>query len=121
MLVEAGDLVALAAALGWAGTTVLARYISRSIPALWYNALRIAIASAAMLAVAPWTLARTDLTQVSGLASALLMISVLTGFGVGDTAFFESMRRIGVSRAAPIVGCHPLVTALLAVAFLAEP
>lgn len=30
--VEAGDLVALAAALGWAVTTVMARYISRAVP-----------------------------------------------------------------------------------------
>lgn len=121
MLVELGDLVALAAALGWAGTTVLARYISRDIPALWYNALRIAIAALAMLAVSPWTLGRVDLSSLSLLALSLLLISVLTGFAVGDTAFFESMRRIGVARAAPIAGCHPLVTASLAVAFLGEP
>ena len=121
MLVELGDLVALAAALGWAGTTVMARYISREVSALWYNALRVAVASAAMLAVSPWTLARIDLSDVSLLALSLLLISVLTGFAIGDTAFFESMRRIGVARAAPIAGCHPLVTALLAVAFLAEP
>ena len=48
LLVEAGDLVALAAALGWAGTTVMARHISRAIPSVWYNALRVAIASAAI-------------------------------------------------------------------------
>jgi drug/metabolite transporter (DMT)-like permease len=121
MPVEAGDLVALAAALGWAGTTVMARYISRAIPAVWYNAFRIAIASAVMLAAAPWTLGNADLSRVSAGALGMLIISVLTGFTVGDTAFFESMRRIGVARAAPIAGCHPLVTALLAVAFLGEP
>jgi len=121
MLVEVGDLVALAAALGWAGTTVLARYISRAIPALWYNALRIAIAALAMLAASPWTLGRADLANVSALALGLLFASVLTGFAVGDTAFFEAMRRIGVARAAPVAGSHPLVTALLAVAFLGEP
>ena len=118
---EVGDLVALAAALGWAGTTVLARYISRAIPALWYNALRIGIAALAMLMVSPWTLARVDLANVSMLALGLLLVSVLTGFAVGDTAFFEAMRRIGVARAATIAGCHPLVTALLAVFFLGEP
>src|SRR3954467_1338471 len=121
MPVEAGDLVALAAALGWAGTTIMARYISRAIPAVWYNAFRIAIASAVMLAVAPWTVGQADLSRVSAWALGLLVISVLAGFTIGDTAFFESMRRIGVARAAPIAGCHPLVTALLAVAFLGEP
>lgn len=121
MLVEVGDLVALASALGWAGTTVMARHISRSIPALWYNALRVGIGSLVMVAISPWTLARADLGNVSALAIVLLLVSVLTGFAVGDTAFFESMRRIGVARASPIAGCHPLVTALLAVTFLGEP
>ena len=54
-------------------------------------------------------------------ALGLLFVSVLTGFAIGDTAFFEAMRRIGVARAAPVAGSHPLVTALLAVAFLGEP
>lgn len=116
-----GDVVALAAALGWAGTTALARHISRSIPAIWYNALRIAIASVAMALALPWTLGGTDLAAVSLAALGLLLVSVVTGFAVGDTAFFESMRRIGVARAAPIAGSHPLVTALLAVLFLGEP
>jgi drug/metabolite transporter (DMT)-like permease len=121
VFVEFGDLVALAAAVGWASTTVLARYISREMSALWYNGLRVAIAAAAMLAISPWTLRPADLADVSVLALGLLLVSVLTGFAVGDTAFYESMRRIGVARAAPIAGCHPLVTALLAVVLLAEP
>lgn len=121
IFVEFGDLVALAAALTWAGTTVLARFIARAIPALWYNALRVGIAALAMLAVLPWTLGQSDLSRLTVTSLALLLISVLTGFAVGDTAFFESMRRIGVARAAPVAGCHPLVTALLAVAFLGEP
>jgi drug/metabolite transporter (DMT)-like permease len=121
LVVEAGDLVALAAALGWAGTTVMARHISTMIPAVWYNALRMTIGSVVMLAAIPWTVARADLSGVTGWAFALLVISVGAGFIVGDTAFFESMRRIGVARAAPIAGCHPLVTAVLAVAFLGEP
>ena len=121
MLIESGDIVSLLAAFGWATTTVMARHISRSIPAVWYNALRILIASVAMLAVLPWTLGHTDLSTVSGTAFLLLFLSVLAGFALGDTAFYEGMRRIGVARAAPIAGCHPLVTALLAVIFLNEP
>jgi drug/metabolite transporter (DMT)-like permease len=121
MALGVGDVVALAAALGWAATTVMARYISRAMPALWYNALRIAIAAAVLLAVSPWTLGRADLSQLTFLGLSFLLMSVLTGFAVGDTSFFESMRRIGVARAAPVAGCHPLVTAVLAVAFLGEP
>lgn len=121
MFLVFGDLVALAAALGWAMTTVMARQISRVIPSFWYNAIRILIASVMMLAVLPWTLTHADLSRLTLTALGLLLLSVLTGFALGDTCFFESMRRIGVARAAPIAGCHPLVTALLAVIFLAEP
>src|SRR3954469_25691449 len=121
MSIEGGELVALGAALVGGGTTVMARYISLAIPAVWYNAFRITIASAVMLAVAPWTVGQADLSRVSAWALGLLVISVLAGFTIGDPAFFAPMRRIGVARAAPIAGCHPLVTALLAVAFLGEP
>jgi drug/metabolite transporter (DMT)-like permease len=121
MSIEVGDLVALASALGWAGTSVLARSISLAIPALWYNALRITVASVIMAAMLPWTLGRGDLAAVSWTALGLLLGSVLTGFALGDTAFFESMRRLGVARAAPIAGSHPLITALLAVLVLGEP
>ncbi|MGE3913554.1 MAG: DMT family transporter [Chloroflexota bacterium] len=121
MLIEFGDIVSLSAALGWATTTVMARHIARSIPAIWYNALRIGIASIGMFLLLPWTLGQTDLAQVSASAFLLLLVSVLAGFALGDTAFYEGMRRIGVARAAPIAGCHPLVTAMLAVVFLGEP
>ncbi|MCC6175510.1 MAG: DMT family transporter [Chloroflexi bacterium] len=121
MPVDLGDLVALAGAIGWAGTSVLARVMSRWIPALWYNALRIVVASVAMLAILPWTLAQADMSGLSLKVLVLLLLSVLVGFGIGDTAFFESMRRIGVARAAPIAGANPLLTAVLAVAFLGEP
>ena len=121
MPIEAGDLVALAAAFGWAGTSVTARAMSRHVPAAWYNALRIAVAAVVLLACLPWTLGRADPAGLTLPALALLFGSVFAGFGIGDTAFFESMRRLGVARAMPIAGCHPLVTGLLAVAFLGEP
>ena len=121
MPVDVGDLVALAAAFGWAGTGVTARAMSHRVPAAWYNALRITVAAAVLLLCLPWTLGRVDLGVVTAPALALLFGSVFAGFGIGDTAFFESMRRLGVARAMPIAGCHPLVTGLLAVVVLGEP
>ena len=121
MPIDAGDLVALAAAFGWAGTSVTARAMSRHASAAWYNALRITVAAALLLACLPWTLAGADLSGITVPALALLFGSVIAGFGIGDTAFFESIRRLGVARAMPIAGCHPLVTGLLAVALIGEP
>jgi drug/metabolite transporter (DMT)-like permease len=121
MLVEPGDIVALASSLGWAGTSVLARYLSNVIPAFWYNAIRIGVAAAIMVAVLPWSLTTGEVPTLTPVNVALLVGSVLTGFAIGDTCYFESMRRLGVARAAPIAGCHPLLTAVLAVAILREP
>jgi drug/metabolite transporter (DMT)-like permease len=121
MLVDWGDLVALSAAMGWASTTVMARHVGKSVPSVWYNAIRVIIASIAMLALLPWTLGAADLSNVSWRAHSLLLASVITGFTIGDTAFYEAMRRIGVARAATVSGCYPLVTGVLAVTFLSEP
>jgi len=119
--VDDGDLVALAAAFGWACTGLAARAASRQIPAAWYNALRIVVAAAALLLALPWTLGRATLDGVGVAQLALLIGSVIVGFGIGDTAFFESMRRLGVARAMPIAGCHPLITGIMAVLLLGEP
>ena len=95
--------------------------MSRHVAAAWYNALRITVAAALLLVCLPWTLGHTDPGAITATALALLCGSVVAGFGIGDTAFFESIRRLGVARAMPIAGCHPLVTGLLAVVILGEP
>jgi len=74
--VEAGDLVALAAAFGWAGTSVTARAMSRRVPAAWYNALRITVAAAVLLACLPWTLGQPDPAAITAPVLALLFGSV---------------------------------------------
>ena len=116
-----GDLVALAAAMCWASTSLLARASSRAMPPLWFNALRCAVGALGMLLLLPWTVARADLHGVTPTALVLLVASTVLGIGIGDTAFFASMKRLGVSRAMPIAGSYPLLTALLAVPLLGEP
>jgi drug/metabolite transporter, DME family len=51
---------------------------------------------------------------------AFMAVSVMTGLAFGDAIFFESVRRIGVSRAMPIAMAFPLISTLLAAAFLGE-
>jgi drug/metabolite transporter (DMT)-like permease len=50
-----------------------------------------------------------------------LAVTMLLAVGVGDTAFFESMRRLGIARAMTISTSYPLMAALLALWFLGEP
>ena len=119
--VNFGDLVALAAALCWASTSLLARALSRALPPLWFNAFRCAVGALGMLLLLPWTLARADAGAITAIPLVLLVVSTILGIGIGDTAFFASMKRLGVSRAMPIASSYPLVTALLAVPLLGEP
>jgi drug/metabolite transporter (DMT)-like permease len=50
-----------------------------------------------------------------------LSLSMVAGAVVGDTAYLISQDRIGVSHALPIAGAHPILTYLIALAFLGEP
>jgi drug/metabolite transporter (DMT)-like permease len=50
-----------------------------------------------------------------------LSFSMVAGAVVGDTAYLISQDRIGVSHAFPIAGAHPIMTYLVALAFLGEP
>jgi drug/metabolite transporter (DMT)-like permease len=118
--ISLGDLVALVAALGWAGTSLMARALSGRVPALWYNALRFAAAAILLVLLLPWTLSQVDLSSVRLSALGFLLVSTVLGIGLGDTAFFESIRRLGVARAMPIASSYPLVTGVLAVWLLGE-
>jgi drug/metabolite transporter (DMT)-like permease len=50
-----------------------------------------------------------------------LSISMVAGAVVGDTAYLISQDRIGIAHAFPIAGAHPIMTYLVALAFLGEP
>jgi DME family drug/metabolite transporter len=119
--VNGGDMVALLAAVIWAGNSIVGRFASRAIPSVWYNALRLVVASLVMTLLLPWTIVRGDVSSVTLSTLGLLLLSVVAGYVVGDTAFIESMRLLGVARAAPIAGAHPLITSMLAVLVLGEP
>ncbi len=120
MPIAFGDVVALIASATWAGTSLVARALSRSVPPLWFNTLRCSIGSAAVVALLPWTLQHSDFGALTPTAVAFLFGSVILGMGIGDTAFFESIRRLGVARAMPIASSYPLLTAIIAVATLGE-
>lgn len=50
-----------------------------------------------------------------------LAVSMIFGIVIGDTLYFYSQERIGVSRAFPIAMSYPLLVYLLAAMFLEEP
>ncbi|MEM6330819.1 MAG: DMT family transporter [Planctomycetota bacterium] len=91
-----GELAALAAAAAWAVSTVLFRRLGTAIPPLPLNLCKGALAMpllGAVLLLSPGARAGAELWGVG-----LLALSGVVGIGVGDTAFFAALNRLGERR-----------------------
>ncbi len=105
---------ALLAALGFGASAVLVR------PALTHVSLTLGtfISVLASLLFIGTIAALTDfsaLFEVSLAALAWLAVLGLLSFAMGRQFYYRGIARLGVARAAPIVGATPLVAAVLAV------
>ena len=106
---------ALASALGWTLVTLVARDLTAQFPSLSLNIIRSAGASFLLVPVALTLGDVRSLGQVSALAWACLTVSVLAAIGIGDTAFFESTKSLGIGRAMTIATAgHPILASLFA-------
>lgn len=115
---QTGALAALAAALLWAVATVLYRRIGRTVGAAELNLLKGLLAIAFLLAAIA---IRGDLgSPLAARGVSLLLLSGALGIGIGDTAYFESLRHLG-SRLALLLGMlAPPLAGLIAFAALGE-
>jgi drug/metabolite transporter (DMT)-like permease len=112
---------ALTAALGWTLVSLLARDLAAHLPSLSLNIIRSAGGSLILVPVAIAAGNIASLGQVSAMAWACLTISVLTALGIGDTAFFESTKTLGLSRAMTIATAgHPLLASVFALWWFGE-
>ena len=59
--------------------------------------------------------------DMGGEMMAYLAVTMLLAVGLGDTAFFESTRLLGLARAMTVSTSYPLMAALLALWLLGEP
>jgi drug/metabolite transporter (DMT)-like permease len=114
----AGSIAGLLAALAWAANGLLIRAHGAGLHAVAINALRCTIASVVFVAV--WPLV-SNRAPVPPLAWLLLGLSTLLGLGLGDSLYFEAIKRISVARAMPISMAYPVLTAVGAVVLLHEP
>ncbi|WP_148883421.1 DMT family transporter [Thermococcus aciditolerans] len=112
-----GVVFALSAALLWAVGSLLARVSMRGISSLSLNVLRLFMGAALYLVV----LAIYGLPPLGTRGFLVLVASALIGFTLGDWLFFESIKILGVSRAALLVTPYPILTMLLAHLFLGRP
>jgi drug/metabolite transporter (DMT)-like permease len=115
-----GALYAAGSALSWTFTSLLVRSLSESFNSVTVNAIRSTIAAALILSWLAATGGAHDLGAMSWTALTLLTVSVVAAVGIGDTAFFESTRELGVARAMTVSMTYPLISAGLAALFLGE-
>jgi drug/metabolite transporter (DMT)-like permease len=115
-----GAACALLSALVWTLIGVSARALAPYFNTLTINMLRSALGGV-MLIVVVVALGRLHtLHDVSATAWGYLAVSVLTAFVIGDTAFFESTKTIGLARAMSISMIYPLIASGLGVWLLGE-
>ncbi len=117
-----GSVLALTAALCWAGTSVMLKSLTARIEAVSLNTLRTWIASIALLSLLPFA-RYIDAPQGMSLGAAgILMASSMMGMALGDTLYIKSLAYLDVSYSFPIAMClAPAMTALAAVIVLGEP
>jgi drug/metabolite transporter (DMT)-like permease len=115
-----GAACALLSAFVWTLIGVSARALAPYFNALTVNLLRSALGGVLLTGVV-LALGRLDtLGAVSLEAWVYLSISVVTAFAIGDTAFFESTKTIGLARAMTISMIYPLIASGLGVWLLGE-
>jgi drug/metabolite transporter (DMT)-like permease len=115
--VELGEVVGLLAALAWSTTGLLVRAHGAHIHAIVINALRLAISGCVFVLAWPFL---SDRQPVPSAAWLFLGTSMIAGLGIGDSLYFEALKRIGVARAMPISMGYPVLASAGAVILLHE-
>ena len=110
-----GALAALGCALLWALSSVLVKTQTERLSALFINAFRCAVGTAAF-GLAAIAAHRGLLARAPASAVLALVAGAILGFAAGDTLYYRSMRLIGVSRTLPISAAYPAFTMLVSVA-----
>lgn len=112
-----GALAALSAALAWAVAAVWFERVGRHVRPMELNLLK--GLGAILLMTLTLLVLGDSLAALPGWALGLLLLSGALGIGLGDSAYFAALRRVGVRRALLLGTLAPPLTALLGL-FLGE-
>ena len=114
---EIGEVIGLLSALSWGATGLLVRAHGPGVHAIVINAMRCSISGAVFIVLWPFISTRQPVPPAAWL---FLITSTVMGLGLGDSLYFEALKRIGVARAMPISMAYPVLAAIGAVVLLHE-
>ena len=113
-----GEIAALTAAFLWAASTEVFGQLGKQIPPLFLNFFKALMAIALILLTLIFK--PEGFQNISAKPVILLLLSGLIGLGLGDTAYFLALNRLGARRTLLIETLAPALTALGALVFLGE-
>lgn len=113
-----GESAALSAALLWAISSVIYSRLGLKISPLQLNLYK-GIIAIALIAIT-LMIQGTALINLSTSTVVLLTISGMIGIGLGDTAYFSALNRLGARRTLLLETSSPPMGALLALIFIGE-
>jgi drug/metabolite transporter (DMT)-like permease len=112
-----GELAGLLSACAWGATGIVIRAYLGAVPAVAVNTLRNSMSVLAFFLI--W-IGFSNRAAVPQAAVLFLIASMIVGLVIGDSLYFEALKRIGVARAMPISMGYPVLTSLLAALLLGE-
>ena len=116
-----GELASLSAAACWAVASILWARLGRLHHPVALNLIKCTLSSLLLMATL-WLLEGTPWPMGLGIADGLLLaLSGLAGLGIGDSAYFSALVRLGARRALLVSTLTPGMTALVAWPVLGEP
>lgn len=122
-----GELAALGAALLWAVASIIFADITIHIRAINLNLIKGALACVFMVALllsgslfGAAEIRLGSLAAISGQNLLLLAASGMIGIGIGDSAYFACLRRIGPQKGLMLESIAPVIAALLAIVLFSE-
>jgi len=116
-----GAAAAVGSAATWAVTSLLVRRLMPPYTAVGVGAIRSCAGGGLLAGTLLLLYGPRPFLEIPPASLGLLVVSIVAAICVGDTAFFESTRRLGLARGMSISTTYPLVAAVLAAAFLDEP
>ncbi len=115
-----GEAAAVGCAFCWALSSSMVRGLTEHIPSLTLNSLRSLVATFFYVAIVLITGKYAGWRDFTLPKLAFLAVNLGVGIVLGDTAYYSSMRLVGLSRALTISSIYPLLTAILAGLVLGE-